>query len=186
VLGAGFRFGNALLVAVGAAHPVDVVGALCIGEGSVHLLDVDAAMGHLRMAGLAGCCRFLIVASVAGEATDAFVDTHGGAVVAGGDLRSPMTRGCKSAVIGDAGCVALVADGLALIGTDLYRSGAIEELREWELRGGEVQLLATIVEGEGRRDRRGRGGDPRIWLSLDWTFAMHLVTGRAGHSGFIG
>jgi len=43
-LNGSFEFWNAMLVAIGAADPVDVVGASGAGEGGVHLLDVDAAV----------------------------------------------------------------------------------------------------------------------------------------------
>ena len=88
--GGDFWLGDAVLVAVGAADPVDVVRAFGIGEGGVHLLDINAAVGHLRVAGFAGCGCILVVAGVAGETTDAFVNSHGCAVVAGGDLRAPV------------------------------------------------------------------------------------------------
>ena len=62
-----------MLVAVGAADPVDVMRALCVGEGRVHLFDIESAIGHLWMAGFAGGCRVLVVAGVAGETADAFM-----------------------------------------------------------------------------------------------------------------
>ena len=81
---------NAVLMAIGAADPMDVVSTPGAGEGRVHFLDVDAAVGHLRMAGFAGGGGVLVVSAVAGEAADAFMDADRGAVVPGADLRTPV------------------------------------------------------------------------------------------------
>ena len=48
----GFR--DAVLMAVGATHPVNIVLAFSIGECGVHLLHIDAAVGHLRVTCPAG------------------------------------------------------------------------------------------------------------------------------------
>ena len=69
-------------MAVGATHPVNIVLAFSIGEGGVHLLHIDAAVGHLRVTCPAGCGGILAVSIVAGETTDAFVNARGCAVVA--------------------------------------------------------------------------------------------------------
>ena len=157
----GLWFGNAVLVAVGAADPVNVVRAFGAGEGRVHLFDVDAAMGHLWMAGLAGGCGALVVASVTGETADAFVDTDGRAVVAGAELRT-VVIGCDDCrSFGLAGCVALVAEGLTLIGANRYGARPVPELRNCKQGCSEVQLLATVVEGDGVADRRSSNGDAR-------------------------
>lgn len=42
-----------MLVAIGAADPVNVVCAFGVGKGGIHLLDINAAVGHLRVTGLA-------------------------------------------------------------------------------------------------------------------------------------
>lgn len=125
VLDSGFEFWDAVLVAVGAADPVDVVGAFGAGESGVHFLYVDTAVRHLRMAGLAGCGCVFIVAGVAGEAADAFVNADGGAVVAGSELRTPMIRSGDGGGFRLARRVALIAEGLALVGTDLHGAGAV-------------------------------------------------------------
>ena len=52
-MGDGVWFGGAMFMAVSAADPVNVVGAFGAGEGGVHLLNVDAAVGHLRVTGFA-------------------------------------------------------------------------------------------------------------------------------------
>ena len=71
-----------MLVAVCAFDPVDVVGAGGGGVGGVHFFDIETAVGHLRVAVFAGGAGVGVVAGVAGYATEAFVDTDGGAVVA--------------------------------------------------------------------------------------------------------
>ncbi len=113
-------FRDAVLMAVGAADPVDVVGAFGAGEGRIHLLDVDAAVGHLRMTGFAGGGGVLIVSGVAGEATDALVDADGGAVVARSDLRTPVICSRDGGGVRLARCVALITERLALVGTDFH------------------------------------------------------------------
>ena len=80
---AGCRFPrNTLGMAVRALHPMDIVLAAGRSERGVHLLHVQAAIRHLRMAGGAGGPRLLAVLCVAGQATDAFVHAEAGAVVA--------------------------------------------------------------------------------------------------------
>lgn len=173
-------------MAVGAADTVDVVRAFGVGESGVHLFDVDAAVGHLRVAGFArGSCA-LVVAGVAGETTDAFVDAGRRAIVTGAGLRSPV------ACIGDgpglrlAGRVALVAEGLALIGTDVDGARAFVELRQREQHRGKMQLLAAVVEGERLAHRRRCYGETRWRPGLRRTFAMQLVAGHARHGGLVG
>ena len=61
----GLLLRNAVLMAVSAFDPVNVVCARGAGEGRVHLLDVETAMGHLRVAGLAGGARVLVMSVVA-------------------------------------------------------------------------------------------------------------------------
>ncbi len=126
----GLWFGNAVLVAVGAADPVDVVGTFGAGESGVHFFDVDAAVRHLRVAGFAGGCCVLVVSSVAGETTDALVNTDGSAVVARADLRAVVISSRDGVGLGLARRVALIAERLALIGADFYCAWAVGELRE--------------------------------------------------------
>ena len=73
-------------MAVGALHPVDIVLALSRRERGVHLLHIQPAVRHLGMASSAGRLGGLPVLRVAGHATDAFVDTHAGVIVAAADL----------------------------------------------------------------------------------------------------
>ncbi len=110
---------------VGAANPVNIVGAFSVGESRIHLLDVYAAMRHLGVAGFAGRGGILVVANVAGKAADAFVDTHRRAVVAGSNLRAPVICSGDGGGLRLARRVALIAERLALIGTDLHRARTI-------------------------------------------------------------
>ena len=109
-----------MLVAVCAADPVDVMGALRICKTRIHLFDVDAAVGHLRMAGLAGGGSVLTVASVAGETADSLVNSDGRAVVARSDLGAPVICGSDGGRVRLARRMALIAERLTLVGTDLH------------------------------------------------------------------
>lgn len=70
-----------MLMAVRALHPMDVVRARGAEIARVHLFDIEAAVGHLRMACFARCARVLIVAGVAGDTTQTFMDADGSAIV---------------------------------------------------------------------------------------------------------
>jgi hypothetical protein len=109
-----------------ALDPMDVVRASRIGESSVHLFDVEAAVGHLGMTRSAGCPRILIVAAVAGEATDALVNAQRSAVVSRTNLRSPVMQCSRRAGLRLSRCVTLIAKSLTLVRTDLYGLGSIE------------------------------------------------------------
>lgn len=146
MLGDRFRLWNAVLVAIFAADPVDVVGAFGAGKCRVHFLDVDAAVGHLRVAVFTGGGCVLVVAGVTGEATDSFVNADGGAVVAGAGLRTVVICGRNGIGLGLSRGVALVTESLTLVGAYPYGPCAIRELREREQANGEVHLFATIIE----------------------------------------
>ena len=118
-----------MLVAVGAADPVDVVRALRIREGRVHLLHIDAAVRHLRMTGLAGSSGVLVVSAMAGDTTDTFMHSDRGAIVAGADLRAPVTGSCYCAGFWNPRRMALVTKRLPLVGAELDGARTIEELR---------------------------------------------------------
>ncbi len=105
--------------------------------------------------------RVLVVAVVTGEAAQAFVHAHGRAVVAGADLRTPVICRGGGRSFGLARRVALVAESLALVGTDCYGARSVPELRNRKQGCGEVQLLAAVEEGERIADRRARNGDAR-------------------------
>jgi len=137
-----------MLVAIGAADPVDVVGASGAGEGGVHLLDVDAAVRHLRVAGLAGGCCVFVVAGMACETTDALVNADGSAIVAGAELRTVVIGRCDGISFRLAWRVALVAECLALVGADFYGPRAVGKFRESKLADSEVHLLAAVVDCE--------------------------------------
>ncbi len=145
-MGYGLWLWDAVLVAVGAADPVDVMRAFGAGESGVHFFDVDAAVRHLRVAGFAGGCCVFVVAGVAREATDALVNADGGAVVARTDLGSVVIGSRDGVGLRLARRVALVAERLALIGADFYRACAIGQLREREQADGEVHLLAAVKD----------------------------------------
>lgn len=105
-------------MAISAFHRMDVVRTLERLEGRVHLLDVEAAIGELRMAGSARDAGGLAVFPVAGEAAEAFVDSDRSAVIAGSDLGHGRGR------------VTLVAERLALIGTEYHSSSSVLHLRQ--------------------------------------------------------
>ena len=98
-----------MLMAIGALHPVDIVRAGFIGKGRIHLLDIDAAVGHFGMAILAAGSRVFVVAKMAGQATDAFMHAHRRAVVARSNLRTPAVRGRFASSFRLARRVALIA-----------------------------------------------------------------------------
>ena len=75
-------FRNAVLMAVSAFDPMDIMCARGAGKGSIHFLDIETTVGHLRVAGLAGCARILRMPVVTGETTQSLMNTHGRAIVA--------------------------------------------------------------------------------------------------------
>ena len=95
-------------MAIDALDRMHVVGAFHAFERRIHGLNVDSAVGELRLTGRAGCSRRLAVLFVAGEATEALMNADRGAVVAGTDL-----GGCLWGV-------ALVAKSLALVRAYLH------------------------------------------------------------------
>ena len=96
-------------MAIRALYPMDVVLAGCAGKRSIHLLHIEPAVGHLRVTGFARSSRVLVVAGVAGEAAQAFMHTHRGAIVAGANLRAPLVGRCIGPCLKSARSVALVA-----------------------------------------------------------------------------
>ncbi len=69
-------------MAVEALHGMNVVLASVVLEGGVHLLDIKPAVEMLGMAVVAGGASLLAVLLMAREATQAFVDADGRAVIA--------------------------------------------------------------------------------------------------------
>ena len=72
---------------------------------------------------------------VAGEAAQALMDSDGRSVIPGRDLSVSIGR------------VALVAEGLALVGTDLYRARAFEHVWKRKTIQRDVVLLAAVEKG---------------------------------------
>ncbi len=173
-------------MAVRTANPMDVMAAFGIREGGIHFLDVDAAVGHLRMASLAGGRSAFIVSRMTGKAADALVDTDRRAVVAGADLRTPVICGSDGGGFGLARRMALVAEGLALVGTQFHGARSVGQLRERKQTDGEMHLLASIEDGERICRGRTRRRDARRRLGFHVAFAVHLVAGHAGHGGLVG
>jgi hypothetical protein len=68
-------------MAVGALYPMDVVRAGCAEIRGIHLLDIETAVGHLRMAGFARGACILIVSGMAGDTAQAFMDAYRSAIV---------------------------------------------------------------------------------------------------------
>ena len=82
----GLLLGNAFRVAINAFYEVDVVPAVFVLEGRIHLFHVESAIGKPWMARGAGCARLEAVLHVARQAAQSFVDSDGSAIVAGTDL----------------------------------------------------------------------------------------------------
>lgn len=194
--GSGWRFGfggrvrpgrrDAVLMAIPAFNPVDIVGAGGVDVGCVHLLHIDAAVGHLRMACLAGGPRVLVVASVASEAAYAFVHADGGAVVPRTNLWTPRAGGGNGSRLRRARRMALVAECLTRVLTDGYQAGVIMELRNRKRGGFKVEGLAAVVEGQRGGHSHARRGYTRGWPGLLRAFAVDLVAGDAGDGRLTG
>lgn len=118
-MGDRLGFWHSVLMAVGAADPVDIVRALCVGECRVHGFDVDTAIGHLGMTRLAGGRGIFIVTGMASPAADALMDADWRAIVSRRKLRTPMIRGGDCAGFWNSRRMALVAESLTLIRTHL-------------------------------------------------------------------
>ena len=149
--------GNSFGVAVRALHEVNVVRALGGFEGRVHGFHVEAAIRQARMASGAGSARVHAVIFVAGEATEAFMNPHGRAVVAGVDLPG----GNRS--------MALIAERLPWVAADLHEPGP---LRAWRARadrpGGRIAFRA------GRRAPPRAGSIPG---SYSWKVSPPVAPG---------
>ena len=99
---------DAFGVAVNAFDGMDIVRALGRFESRIHGFDIQAAIRELWMAGGARRTSVLSVSLVAGEATEPFVNSHGGAIISRADLSAGQS------------CVALIAECLADIRADLH------------------------------------------------------------------
>lgn len=115
-------------MAVCAFDPVDIVFTAGIGKSGVHLLDVNAAMRHLRMARFARSYRAFIVAVMAREAAQSFMHAHGRTIVAGTNLPAPVIDRRSGARLRLAWGVTLVAQSLPWIGACLHRPRPVVQL----------------------------------------------------------
>jgi hypothetical protein len=94
---------------------MDVVPALGQFEGRIHRLNVQSAVGQLRVTSGARCPSFLAVSLMAGETTEAFMNAHWRSVVS----RANVSRNQRG--------MALIAERLAHVGTDPERPISIVE-----------------------------------------------------------
>ena len=119
-------------------NKMDIMRAPGGFEGGVHGFHIEAAIGEARVAGGAGNPRFHAVIGVAGEATEAFMNAHGSAVVAGAHLAAGLRR------------VALVAERLARIAADLHRPLPFAHLRQGQFGQRNGLHFAPVEERDGR------------------------------------
>lgn len=105
-------------------------------------------MRHLGVTGFARGARVLVVAGVAGEAAQAFMHTHRGAIVAGANLRAPLVGRCIGLCLKSARSVALVAKRRPWILAHGDRTRAIVQLRKGERCGGNVRAFSAVEEGQ--------------------------------------
>src|ERR1017187_3008825 len=80
-------------MAIHALDPVDVMPAPRARVSRIHLLHIETAVRHLRVACLARCAGIFIVPGMARNAAQPFMHSHRRAIVAGATLRSP--RMCR-------------------------------------------------------------------------------------------
>jgi len=164
-------------VAVFTLHKVNVVRTFLRFEGSVHFCDVEAAIGEARVTRRAGGARQLAVIEVAGEATQAFVHADGSAIVA----RSNLLRCAWS--------VALVAERLSRIGTDLHRAIPIFHFRQAQSADGNGLHLTAIEQSQGREHDLllwpGRS-HAKLGLLQRSAFLVSFVAGKARNYRVIG
>lgn len=69
-----------------AFHEMDVLFAVLIFERGIHFFYIEAAIRETRMAGAARCACLEPMFRVAGHATEPFMDSDGGAIVARANL----------------------------------------------------------------------------------------------------
>ena len=73
---------NSVRVTVFTFHKMNIVPAGGRLERRIHVFDVEAAVGQTRMAQGAGGPGVLVVSRVTGQATQPFMHSHTGAIVA--------------------------------------------------------------------------------------------------------
>src|SRR5689334_80094 len=103
-----------------ASHPVDVVPAVRRPEGRVHLLDIQPAVGHLRMTGRTRRSCLLSVLGMTREAADSLVDTNRRSIIPAAYLYIRHGR------------VALVAERLPLVLAHLHGAFTLAHRRNGE------------------------------------------------------
>ena len=89
------------------------------------------------------------------------MNAHRRAIVAGADLRAPVIGGRDSVCLRLTRRVALVAEGLPLIGTDLHGARSVGQLRKRQQPDGKMHLLAAIEDGQRICRRRARRTEMR-------------------------
>lgn len=119
-------------MAIKAFHKMNVVAALGIPEGGIHFFHIQAA---IRKAGMAfrtgGTCR-LVVRVVAGQAAEALMDPHAGAIIPGSSLACPFRR------------MALVTHSLAFIRTHLHQTVSIQHPGNRQVNCGDREAVPPI------------------------------------------
>jgi len=123
-------------MAVNAPYEMNIVETLDVLECGVHGFHGDAAIGEAGMAGATGRSRLLAMLEVTGQTTESFVHANGSAVVTGVDLSSGSGR------------VALVAQSLALVGTDRNGACSVEHFRERKFSDRNVNDFAAVKKSQ--------------------------------------
>ena len=164
-------------MAIRAFDPMDVVRALRFGIGRVHLLHVDAAVGHLRVAGLARGAAFSLWPSWQ-EMQLMPSCTPMGVRSSPEPPAVPSVFGRRRARLRLPRRMALVAERLARVLAHRHRAGAIIQLRNGERSGGKVDAFAAVIEGQRivERPRPRRRCARRAW------FPARLRGGPGGRS----
>lgn len=170
-----------MLMAIRTSHPMNIMRTLRVRKRRIHLLHINAAVRHLRMARFARGRRVFAMPVVASYAADSLVNSDRRPIIPRPKLRTPSLRRRNTAGIRPARRVALIADRLPLIRTDPHRTWPIKHHRQRQLTRRKVHLLAPVVERQSHRNRRNHPRTPLRRLRLNRTFAMHLVTGHARH-----
>ena len=172
---------HAMLVAIRALHPMNVVLARLVGEGSVHLLHFNSAVRHRRVTGGARRPRTLVVPIVARHAAQAFMHTHRRPVVSRTRLRPPVAISRNTLCLRQTRSMALIAESLPLVGTHLQLPRAIIKRRNRQRCHRKVHLLPAIKHAHGLMNRGTSNRDSLRWLGLRRSFTMNPVTRLTGN-----
>jgi len=133
-------------VAVDAVDGVNVEGAFWELKREIILSTVMPQLEKRGWQVALEATALMSWVSVATEATQAFVDACGGAVVAGAGLVGSVH---------DSGDVELVTEGLALVFAHLDSAVAGHDNGQGHAADADVELGAVIEEGEGQGDCQG-------------------------------